>query len=91
MPAWSSWELTDQTAIDECAEALMTAGWYNDVHRGHDDSTPPNPRRSILIHDPTDQLKNYEASLTQAVVLMGSTLLVLSAEDYAASPFSEGA
>jgi hypothetical protein len=91
MSAWSSWELTTQANIDECAEALMAAGWYNDVRRGRDDSDPPNPKRSIQIHDANDELKNYDAVLGQAVVLMGSTLLVLSAEDYAASPFSGGA
>jgi hypothetical protein len=87
MPAWSSWVLTDQAAIDACAEDLMTAGWYNEVKRGHDDSSPPNPLRNIMIHDPADELKNYNPRLGQAVVLMGSTLLVLSQADFEASPF----
>lgn len=88
MAGWTSWLLTDQAAIDECAEALMTAGWGTDVHRGHDDADPPNVKRSIVIHDPTDEMKNYPAELGQGVVLMGSTLLVLSGEDYADSPFN---
>jgi hypothetical protein len=90
VPAWSSWELTDQAAIDTCAEALMAAGYPSDVHRGHDDADPPNEKRLIQINDP-NTAKAVPAEIGQAVVLMGSTLLVLSAEDYAASPFSGGA
>lgn len=86
MPAWDSWDLADQAAIDTCADALLTAGYSSDVHRGYDDSE--NPVRSIQIHDPNNALHPVDAGLTQAVVLMGSTLLVLSADDYAASPFS---
>lgn len=90
MPSWSSWVLTDQAAIDTCADALATAGYYNDVHRGHDMATPSNTVRSIEIHIPNDDMNPKSAVLGQIVVLMGDMLLVLSAQQYAESPFYEG-
>lgn len=87
--SWSSWVLSDQESIDTCAEELMAAGWYNTVKRGRDMATPPNPVRSMQIYDPVDEQKHYDPVLGQAVVLMGSMLLVMPLADYEASPFYE--
>lgn len=89
MPGWTTWVLSDQAKINECAEVLYVAGYPSDTKRGHDMATPPNPVRNILIHIPGDDLNPKTATLGQVVVLMGNLLLVLTVEDYEASPFYE--
>lgn len=91
-PGWKSWQLTDQTAVDQCADELYAAGYASDVHRGWNDAKPPALGTSLTIHIPEDDLNPKLAKMTEgvqdAVIKLGSTIIVLSAEDFAASPFS---
>lgn len=87
--SWTSWVLTDQAAMDTAAEALLGQGFYSTVTRGHDTASPPNIVRSMQINIPGDDLNPQFASIGQAVVLMGGMILVLTSDQYQASPFFE--
>lgn len=85
-PTWHSWVLTDQAAIDTCADDLFAAGYTSDVHRGKDIAGADV--HSLTIHIPGDDLNPQQAAASQAVVLMGDLIIVLTADQYANSPFA---
>jgi hypothetical protein len=87
MPGWNAWHLTDQAAIDACADAILEQGYTSEVRRGKDPAG--NIVRAMDIHWPNDPLKPQTAELGRVVVLMGDMVLLLTADQYAASPFYE--
>jgi hypothetical protein len=87
---WKVWTLTDQSQVDECADELYAQGYASDAHRGWNDANPPMPANTLLIHVPGDDLNPKLAAVGDSVIKLGSTILILSADDFAASPFAQG-
>jgi hypothetical protein len=78
------WVLADQAAIDACAEDLYAAGFDCRVLRGHDEHGGEIRKLEIYLPD-----RQVDAELGLVVIMLFGTLQVITAEQYADSPFYE--
>lgn len=80
------WILSDQAAIDRCADDLLAAGFASDVHRQPEGGIQAT---QFTIHIPGKPLLPQTASVGMVIVMPFGEPIAITQAQWEASPFYE--